>query len=161
MPPIAAAPPDLLRKRRWVRLAARREFRFAGGRSRCDRPRDTIVGEFVGPVEDPVARDGKRPGSRSTGEVRRAFMTRRNGQVEGREVGHVAYMLANSEGKSRAKRDGSGRPAARWRTLLLSSGEQSLADKMAEADRTMHAARKLDLSTSSPIPATEWVSLKH
>jgi len=105
-----------------------------------------------GLVEDPVARDGKRPGSRSTGEVRRAFMTRRNGQVEGREVGHVAYMLANSEGKSRAKRDGSGRPAARWRTLLLSSGEQSLADKMAEADRTMHAgqeARLIDILADS------------
>jgi putative DNA primase/helicase len=64
------------------------------------------------------------------------------GEVDGRDVGPVAYMLANGEGKSRARRDGSGRPAARWRILFLSSGEVSLAAKMTEAGRAIHAGQE-------------------
>lgn len=54
------------------------------------------------------------------------------GQVASHEVGPIAYMLANGVGKARAGRGGEARPAAEWRTLFLSSGEISLADKMAE-----------------------------
>lgn len=57
------------------------------------------------------------------------------GQVAAREAGEVAYLLANGSGKSRAARDGSGRRPARWRLLFLSSGEISLADKVAEDRR--------------------------
>lgn len=70
------------------------------------------------------------------------------GEVEGRDAGATAYMLANGEGKSRARRDGSGRTPARWLVLFLSTGEQSLADKMAEANRKTNAgqeARFIDL----------------
>ncbi len=56
-------------------------------------------------------------------------------QVDAREAGMVAYMLANGAGKSRAARDGSARAAARWRVLLLSSGEPGLADKIREDGR--------------------------
>jgi putative DNA primase/helicase len=56
-------------------------------------------------------------------------------QVSAREAGQVAYMLANGQGKSRARRDGSGRPPASWRLLFLSSGEISLADKIREDPR--------------------------
>lgn len=56
-------------------------------------------------------------------------------QVSAREAGEVAYMLANGQGKSRARRDGSGRPPAVWRTLFLSTGEISLADKVFEDGR--------------------------
>ena len=55
------------------------------------------------------------------------------GQVDGRECGEVAYMLANGTGKTRAHRSGMARPAERWRVLFLSTGEIGLADKMAEA----------------------------
>jgi uncharacterized protein (DUF927 family) len=54
-------------------------------------------------------------------------------QVDGREAGEIAYMLANGMGKSRAGRSGLARPALRWRVLLLSTGEIGLAAKMAEA----------------------------
>ncbi len=57
------------------------------------------------------------------------------GQVDGREAGQIAYMLANGVGKSRAGRDGSARPPAEWRLLFLSSGELSLSDKIAEDGR--------------------------
>jgi len=53
-------------------------------------------------------------------------------QVAPKEAGEAAYMLANGLGKARAGRDGGGRRPASWRVLFLSSGELSLADKIAE-----------------------------
>jgi uncharacterized protein (DUF927 family) len=53
-------------------------------------------------------------------------------QVSAREAGEVAYMLANGLGRTRASRDITPRKTARWRLLFLSSGEISLADKIAE-----------------------------
>jgi uncharacterized protein (DUF927 family) len=61
-------------------------------------------------------------------------------QVPAREAGEVAYMLGNGSGKSRSSREGYARPAASWRTLFLSSGELSLADKIAEDGRGRRAA---------------------
>jgi uncharacterized protein (DUF927 family) len=55
------------------------------------------------------------------------------GEVSGREAGAAAYMLANGAGKARALRSGAARAAVRWRVAVLSSGEITLADKMAEA----------------------------
>lgn len=55
------------------------------------------------------------------------------GQVDAKDIGDVAYMLANGSGKSRAGRDGSARTPARWRVLFLSTGEVGLQDKNIEA----------------------------
>jgi putative DNA primase/helicase len=55
------------------------------------------------------------------------------GEISGREAGAAAYMLANGAGKARATRSGAARAPARWRVMLLSSGEITLADKIAEA----------------------------
>ncbi|KEQ53062.1 DUF927 domain-containing protein [Sphingobium chlorophenolicum] len=49
-------------------------------------------------------------------------------QLDGKEAGSVAYMLANGVGKARAGRSGALRSPARWRSFFLSSGEISLAD---------------------------------
>lgn len=62
------------------------------------------------------------------------------GQCEGREVAASAYMLANGQGKTRAGRNGDARRPARWRTIFLSTGELSLADKIAEDGRGRRAA---------------------
>ncbi len=62
------------------------------------------------------------------------------GQVDGRDAGQIAYMLANGVGKSRANRNGEARPPAEWRLLFLSSGELSLADKIAEDGRGRRVA---------------------
>jgi uncharacterized protein (DUF927 family) len=67
------------------------------------------------------------------------------GQVEAREAGDIAYMLANGFGKGRARRDDSERPPAQWRLLFLSSGEVSLADKMAEIGRRSKAGQEVRL----------------
>ena len=67
------------------------------------------------------------------------------GQVDPREAGEIAYMLANGAGKARAGRDGSARRPAQWRLLFLSSGELSLADKMAEAGKRVRAGQEVRL----------------
>lgn len=67
------------------------------------------------------------------------------GQVDGREAGAVAYMLGNGSGKARANREGGARASARWRLLYLSSGEISLADKMAEAGKLLKAGQEVRL----------------
>lgn len=54
------------------------------------------------------------------------------GEISGHEAGKAAYMLANGTGKARASRSGGARSIARWRVILLSSGEITLADKIAE-----------------------------
>ncbi len=56
-------------------------------------------------------------------------------EVNPREAGQVAFMLANGAGKSRAHRDGSARKPHVWRLLFLSSGEITLADKVREDGR--------------------------
>jgi len=50
------------------------------------------------------------------------------GQLDPREVGQVAYMLGNGQGKTRASRSGSSRVAASWNVMFLSTGEIGLAD---------------------------------
>jgi putative DNA primase/helicase len=67
------------------------------------------------------------------------------GVVDGREVGDVTYMLANGQGKARADRGGGLRAPVRFRTLFLSTGEVSLADKIAEAGRHVKAGQEVRL----------------
>jgi putative DNA primase/helicase len=68
------------------------------------------------------------------------------GQVDAKEAGEVAYMLANGSGKSRSQRDGSARPTVQWRLLFLSTGEISLADKMIESGKRARAGQEVRLA---------------
>lgn len=54
------------------------------------------------------------------------------GQAGAKVVSEVAYMLANGQGKGRAGREGQARKVHTWRLLFLSTGEVTLADKVAE-----------------------------
>jgi putative DNA primase/helicase len=67
------------------------------------------------------------------------------GEVSGREAGAAAYMLANGAGKARANRSGATRAALRWRVVVLSSGEVTLDDKMAEAGGKAAAGQSVRL----------------
>lgn len=67
------------------------------------------------------------------------------GEVPAREAGAAAYMLANGKGKSRADRSGRARTAAQWRVMILSSGEISLVDKMAEGGGRAAAGQNVRL----------------
>ena len=64
----------------------------------------------------------------------------------------MSYMLANGQGKQRAGRDGAARAVLTWRLPFLSSGEVTLADKMAE-DRGRRA-KAGQLVRVLDIPAT-------
>ncbi len=66
-------------------------------------------------------------------------------QVDPREAGESAYLIANGQGKARASRNGSMRTPARWRVLLLSAGEISLAQHMQEAGKQSRAGQEIRL----------------
>jgi putative DNA primase/helicase len=67
-------------------------------------------------------------------------------QVDAREAGEIAYMLANGSGKSRADRMGLAWERQTWRVLFLSSGEVSLADHLNAAGKRVHAGEETRLA---------------
>jgi uncharacterized protein (DUF927 family) len=67
-------------------------------------------------------------------------------QIDPKEAGEAAYLLANGQGKARASRTGAARQAARWRLLFLSAGEESLTALMARAGRKANAGQEIRLA---------------
>lgn len=65
------------------------------------------------------------------------------GQVEAKEAGAVAYMLANGSAKVRANREGGNRPVKQWRVIFLSSGEVGLEDKLSEDGKKGKAGQEV------------------
>jgi Superfamily II helicase and inactivated derivatives len=65
------------------------------------------------------------------------------GQVDPREAGEIAYMLNNGAGKQRANRQGLAREIQRWRLLVLSCGEMSLADHMRSIGKRARAGQEV------------------
>lgn len=69
-------------------------------------------------------------------------------EADPRDVGMIAYMLGNGTGKQRASRTGTARTITRWRTIVLSTGERTLATSMREAGqraKSGQAVRLLDV----------------
>ncbi|EGV28070.1 protein of unknown function DUF927 [Thiorhodococcus drewsii AZ1] len=69
-------------------------------------------------------------------------------EADPREIGSIIYAIGNGTGKSRAARTGKAREVRRWRVVLLSSGERTLAATMAEGGKRTKAgqeARLLDI----------------
>ena len=62
-------------------------------------------------------------------------------QVDAKAADAMAYMLANGQGKGRANRTGIARRVARWRTILLSSGEIGMAEKLNEGGKRHKAGQ--------------------
>jgi uncharacterized protein (DUF927 family) len=56
-------------------------------------------------------------------------------QMDPKAAGDAAYLIAHGEGKGRLTRDNKARTIRRWRTIGLSSGEISLEEHMAVAER--------------------------
>ncbi len=52
-------------------------------------------------------------------------------QMDPKEAGEAAYLLANGQGKTRASRHGTVKPSSRWSLFFLSAGEESLMSLMA------------------------------
>jgi putative DNA primase/helicase len=69
-------------------------------------------------------------------------------ECDPRDVGAIVYALGNGAGKQRAQRTGGARAVARWRCMVLSSGERTIATVMSEAGQRQmagHAVRMLDV----------------
>lgn len=74
------------------------------------------------------------------------------GQLDPRNAGAAAYLLANGQGKSRSHRDGSARAAARFRVLFLSAGEVGLGDLVTASGgktRAGHEVRVIDVQAEA------------
>lgn len=69
-------------------------------------------------------------------------------QLDPKDAGATAYLLANGQGKARAQRDGTARAASRFRVLFVSAGEVGLGDLVTEAggtSRAGHDVRVIDV----------------
>lgn len=67
-------------------------------------------------------------------------------QMDPKEAGECAYLLANDQGKTRASRCGTARQSMRWSLLFLSAGEESLTSLMAKAGQRCNAGQEIRLA---------------
>jgi putative DNA primase/helicase len=66
-------------------------------------------------------------------------------QVDPREVGEIAYRVANGSGKGRADRAGLAREKQTWCLLFLSSGELSLGDHLTTIGKSPYGGEEVDI----------------
>lgn len=67
-------------------------------------------------------------------------------QMDPREAGEAAYLLANGQGKTRASRTGMVRQSSRWSLFFLSAGEESLSALMAKTGQRSNAGQEIRLA---------------
>lgn len=67
------------------------------------------------------------------------------GLADEKEIGEMSYMLANGQGKSRAKRNGDARKIKNWRSFILSSGEVTLKQMIEGAGKKAKAGQGIRL----------------
>ncbi|WP_412757965.1 DUF927 domain-containing protein [Legionella bozemanae] len=67
-------------------------------------------------------------------------------QMDPREAGEAAYLLANGQGKTRASRTGTVRQSSRWSLFFLSAGEESLTALMAKSGQRINAGQEIRLA---------------
>jgi len=66
-------------------------------------------------------------------------------ECDPRDVGAIVYALGNGRGKQRASRTGAARNVTRWRCVVLSSGERTIATAMAEGGFRAKAGQSVRL----------------
>lgn len=67
------------------------------------------------------------------------------GQAPAKVTSEAVYMLANGKGKGRANQDGTTKTAKSWRTIILSTGEKSIAEKITEDGGRVQAGQDVRL----------------
>lgn len=67
-------------------------------------------------------------------------------QVDAKEAGDIAYMLANGVSKARANRNGQARPRLTWELIFVSAGEIGLAQHMSEGGKRARAGQELRMA---------------
>jgi putative DNA primase/helicase len=74
------------------------------------------------------------------------------GQADPRDVGNIAYMLANGQGKARMTKNLTNRKLKTWRLMVLSSGEVGLGSYMAQANITQKGGQEVRLPDIPAVP---------
>ena len=74
------------------------------------------------------------------------------GQADPKDVGNIAYMLANGQGKARMKKDLTNRKGKTWRLMVLSSGEVGLGNYMKQANITQKGGQEVRLPDVPAVP---------
>lgn len=67
-------------------------------------------------------------------------------QLDPKEAGNAAYMLANGAGKIRSEKSGEAKPAKKFRVIFLSAGEENLSALMAKAEKRSNAGQELRMA---------------
>jgi putative DNA primase/helicase len=73
-------------------------------------------------------------------------------QADAKDVGNIAYMLANGQGKTRMKKDLTNRKGKTWRLMVLSSGEVGLGNYMKEAGIALKGGQEVRLPDIPAVP---------
>lgn len=68
------------------------------------------------------------------------------GQLEPKHAAAVGYLMANGQGKTRSRRDGTIRAPAQWRLLFLSCGEVGLSDLVTESGGRARAGMEVRIT---------------
>jgi putative DNA primase/helicase len=66
-------------------------------------------------------------------------------ECDPRDVGRIVYLLGNGAGKQRASRNGAARALQRWRCIVVSTGERSIATSMQEGGVRVKAGQQVRL----------------
>lgn len=66
-------------------------------------------------------------------------------QADPRHIGEVVYLIGNGAGKQRADRNGAPRTVTHHKTVVLSTGERTLADTMREGGKQVKAGQEVRL----------------
>jgi putative DNA primase/helicase len=74
------------------------------------------------------------------------------GQADPKDVGNIAYMLANGQGKARMKKDLTNRKPKTWQLMVLSSGEFGLGSYMKQANITLKGGQEVRLPDVPAVP---------
>ena len=74
-------------------------------------------------------------------------------QADAKDVGNIAYMLANGQGKARMKKDLTNRKGKTWQLMVLSSGEVSLGSYMRQAGITQKGGQEVRLPDVPAVPS--------
>lgn len=67
------------------------------------------------------------------------------GEMDPSQVGKAVYMLANGNGKTRARQDGTAKPPSTHKLIVLTNGEKSLGEHMASVGRKTMAGQEIRL----------------
>lgn len=83
------------------------------------------------------------------------------GQIDAREAGQAAYLIANGQGKQRMSKEAYARPLTTWRTLLLSSGEIDLTQHIESSGQKAKGGQAVRLPSIPADTGSGWHTIEN